>query len=115
MAQRRPQLRGNQIVIHMHSAALSCSQLLSARKPSRAAKIVFFWLITVVLWCTGAHIHLSSQVWWEWGGGESWVMWCGGDASTSGGGQGGREGPVPGYRGHVVMWSCGHVIWFFLK
>lgn len=110
MAQRRPQLRGNQIVIHMHSAAPSCTQLLSARKPSRAAKIVFFWLITVVLWCTGAHIHLSSQVWWEWGGGESWVMWCGGDASTSGGG--GREGPVPGYRGHVVMWSCGHVIWF---
>lgn len=30
MAQRRPQLRGNQIVIHMHSAAPSCSQLLSA-------------------------------------------------------------------------------------
>lgn len=106
MAQRRPQLRGNQIVIHMHSAAPSCTQLLSARKPSRAAKIVFFWLITVVLWCTGAHIHLSSQVWWEWGGGESWVMWCGGDASTSGGGGagGGR------YRVTVVMWSCGHVV-----
>lgn len=90
------------------SHALSCSQLLSARKPSRAAKIVFFWLITVVLWCTGAHIHLSSQVWWEWGGGESWAMWCGGDASTSGAGRG-------RYRVTVVMWSCGHVIWFFLK
>ena len=104
MAQRRPQLRGNQIVIHMHSAALSCSQLLSARKPSRAAKIVFFWLITVVLWCTGAHIHLSSQVWWEWGG-ESWAMWCGGDASTSGGGAGGQGGAGTG-----LPWSCGHVV-----
>lgn len=40
------------------------------------------------------------------GGGESWAMWCGGDASTSGGARGDREGPVPGYRGHVVMWSC---------
>lgn len=27
-----------------------------------------------------------------------------------GGGQGGREGPVPGYRGHVVMWSCDLVL-----
>lgn len=23
---------------------------------------------------------------------------------------GGREGPVPGYRGHVVMWSCDLVL-----
>lgn len=29
---------------------------------------------------------------------------------AGGGGQGGREGPVPGYRGHVVMWSCDLVL-----
>lgn len=37
---------------------------------------------------------------------------CGVGAMPVRAGQGGREGPVPGYRGHVVMWSCGHVIWF---
>lgn len=53
----------------------------------------------MVYWCTHSPF-LASVV---GVGGESWAMWCGGDASTSGGA---REGPVPGYRDHVVMWSC---------
>lgn len=86
------------------SHAPSCSQLLSARKPSRAAKIVFFWLITVVLWCTGAHIHLSSQVWWEWGGVSHGL--CGvGAMPVRAGGAGGQGGAGTG-----LPWSCGHVV-----
>ena len=58
MAQRRPQLRGNQIVIHMLSAALSCSQLLSAALSKEAIEssenCVFLanHCGAVVYWCT---------------------------------------------------------------
>lgn len=48
MAQRRPQLRGNQIVIHMHSAALSKEAIESSENCVFLANHCG----AVVYWCT---------------------------------------------------------------